>query len=231
MSKVKTKTKTAPELASLNREHGRDLPATAASGMSASASEVTLPAHVTVGRNLGALEISIKAVNGWRQTLSTLSGFAFVMIALIFIGSREERSTAFIGAIAAAMVLLSAYTVVAQLLNTTTVTVDPKKVVVAVGPVRIFNRTTVYPTADITQFYVRQIVRKDDEVPLLAVSAALEDGDSIDILTGLETVEQARICEDLIEKELGIEDKEVWDELGFHEKGAYGFGKSKNKGG
>ena len=106
------------------------------------------------------------------------------------------------------------YQVLADLLNTTTVTVDSRKLAVRHHPLPWWPAPTI-DVADIEQFYVVERIShgKDSTTVSYDVLAVSRANSSIKLLRGLEEVDQALYLEQIFEQIMRIRDRPVAGEV------------------
>ncbi len=110
--------------------------------------------------------------------------------------------------------LLSAYVTLANLLNTTTITVKQGCLTVVHAPLPWWHPPPLR-TADITQLFVRRVIQESryGSHKFYEVWAQLRQGREVKLMYGLEAPEQALFIEQQLEMFLGITDRPVPGEL------------------
>lgn len=211
------------DLHGLERQTGGRLPATTAKGLSGSSSS-ELPAHVSIARNHGALEVTVRLTNGWRRWVYLVAFIGFVGVTVLNLG---RSPTIGFDIITGGLAIFGLYHLSAAFLNKAVLTVDSRKLIVKRGPIRVDQRERIISSDDIAQLFVKKEVTGGGTQQSVDYILALElkDGSEIDLVTQLDSIHQGRVIEEQLEKELGIADREVAGESEFHDKAAYGFGK------
>ncbi len=184
------------------------MPATAAAGGSRGALEV-LPGDVKVSRLHGALQLSVRERTGlsrWSKVFGETTVLSFV---LFFYQPWAAHSL--LGAVLPTGIALGLfYELASTLFNVTKISADRRKIAVTDGPIRLFNRSAVHPVEHIDQIFVsRDEVKKKSRSVVYSLKASFVDGETVDLLSDLQSPTQALVCKRLLEQELGLAEEDT----------------------
>lgn len=184
--------------------------------------EIVIPPGIEVLHLMSELEIMVK----WRQSAKNFVLFfslfwnafiGFIVLALVTVG--ELYPLLFmIPFILAGIYLI--YSSIGYLINTTYITVDPKRISLEHKPINfLIQKDRHYRSSDVKQLYVRKYsVGSSNGNPIyaFAVDLLLKNGEKQILVKELHNVEYARYIEQEIEYYLKIKDRPV--------KGEYDIG-------
>ena len=187
--------------------------------------EIPLPKNLIVAEGMQSLDIVRKWARGPAFFFLFFSGF-WNSIVLVFVvaaasGMMKDGGDGFgwfIWVFLTPFILIglgTGYAALALLLNKTTIKVEGTELKVSHGPMRWPGAKTL-DAAQVGQLYCTEYVAyKQNNSPVyrMKVHAMMLDGSRVDLISGIEDVNQALYLEQILEKHLGIEDRPVRDEF------------------
>ena len=188
--------------------------------------EIPLPKNLVVAEGMQSLDIVRKWARGPAIFFLFFSGFwnsivLVFVVAAAFGGFKDEGGDGmgcFIWLFLTPFILIglgTGYAALALLLNKTTISVAGTELKVSHGPMRWPGAKTL-DAAQVGQLYCSEYVSyKQNNQPVyrMKVHAMMLDGSRVDLISGIEEVNQALYLERILEKHLGIEDRPVRDEF------------------
>jgi hypothetical protein len=187
--------------------------------------EIALPKNLVVAEGMQSLDIVRKWARGPAFFFLFFSGF-WNSIVLVFVvaaasGMMKDGGDGFgwfIWVFLTPFILIglgTGYAALALLLNKTKISVEGTELKVSHGPMRWPGAKTL-DAAQVAQLYCAEYVAyKQNNSPVyrMKVHAMMLDGSRVDLISGIEEVNQALYLEQILEKHLGIEDRPVRDEF------------------
>ncbi|HEX7901634.1 MAG TPA: hypothetical protein VF950_28000 [Planctomycetota bacterium] len=188
--------------------------------------EIPMPKNLVVAEGMQSLDIVRKWARGPAFFFLFFSGF-WNSIVMVFVvaaasgGFKDESGDGFVGwfiwVFLTPFILIglgTGYAAIALLLNKTTIKVEGTELKVSHGPMRWPGAKTL-DAARIDQLYCAEYVaytQNNRPQYRMKIHALMLDGSKVDLISGIDEINQALYLEQILEKHLGIEDRPVRDE-------------------
>ncbi len=183
---------------------------------SARRASVPLPKGIVAEEQNGKLHISLKWFR-WTNLFLTFFTIFWDCFTIVWFGISISNGAYFMlpfGSLHAAVGLFLTYTVLANHINKTSITVDRENVSVKIGPLP-WPGNHLIKSSDVTQLYSKSVItrNRNSESEHFEVHAVLKNRTHLCLAKTLEEMEQAFYIEQKIEDFLKIEDEPVRGEI------------------